>query len=209
MGKASSKLLRTNLNIPLIFTLSIIPDADILLEHSGLVQHRGPTHSIILAIIVFAPIIVIYRKKALPYLIALASHTLVGDFLSGGQFQLFWPVTTRQYGIGMSVTSQTGVVLELTAFLASLAIMMASRDLTGLVQSRVSNLILAVPTFTVILPVFLSYPMQVPAWLIPPHVIYLALFTASILIALPRTAKIIRAKLDPAQPGKRAHKETL
>ena len=189
MGKASSKLLKTNLNIPLVFTLSIIPDADILLEHSGLVQHRGPTHSIILSILVFAPILVFYRKKALPYLIALASHTLIGDFLLGGPFQLFWPVTTQQYGIGMSVTSQIGIILELTAFLASLAIMIASRDLTRLIQPRGSNLILAIPTFTVILPTFLSYPMQVPTWLIPPHVIYLALFTTSILIAIPRPRK--------------------
>jgi len=169
--------------------LSIIPDADILLQHFGLIQHRGPTHSIILSLIVFAPILVIYRKKALPYLIALASHALIGDFLLGGPFQLFWPLTTQQYGIGMSVTSQTGVVLELAVFLASLAIMIASRDLTGLIQPRVSNLTLAIPTFTVILPTFLSYPMQVPALLITPHVIYLAMFTTSILIAIPKATK--------------------
>jgi membrane-bound metal-dependent hydrolase YbcI (DUF457 family) len=179
--------------------LSIIPDADILFEHFGLIQHRGPTHSIVLSIIVFAPILAIYRKKALPYLITLASHALVGDFLLGGRFQLFWPLTTQQYGIDVSITSQIGLTLELAAFLASLIIMIASRDLTALIQPRISNLILAIPTFTVILPTFLSYPLQVPTWLIPPHLIYLALFSASIVIAIPKAVRITRKVLDPTQ----------
>ena len=187
--------------------MSIIPDADILFEHLGIIQHRGPTHSIILSIIVFAPILAIYRKKALPYLLALAQHALIGDFVLGGRFQLLWPITTQYYGIGVSVTSQTGVILELTAFLASLAIMIASRDLIRLIQPRVSNLTLAIPTFTVILPTFLSYPMQVPTWLITPHIIYLAMFSTSILIAIPKAAKIIRIKLDPARSRKDDNKE--
>jgi hypothetical protein len=188
--------------------LSIIPDADILLEHSGLVQHRGPTHSIILSLIVFAPILVVYRKKALPYLIALASHALIGDFVLGGRFQLLWPITTQYYGIGVSVTSQIGLTLELTAFLASLIIMVAALDLATLIRPRVSNLVLAIPTFTVILPTFLSYPMQAPTWLIPPHIIYLAMFSTSILIAIPKAAKIICTKLDPARSRKDDNKET-
>jgi membrane-bound metal-dependent hydrolase YbcI (DUF457 family) len=191
--------LGTNLNIPLIFTLSIIPDADILLQHFGLIQHRGPTHSIVLSIIAFAPVLIIYRKKALPYLMALAQHTLIGDFMLGGRFQLFWPVTTEYYGTGTSVTDQTGAALECAFFLASVAMMLLTRDIVTLTQPHGSNLMLAIPTFTVILPTFLSYPMQVPALLITPHVVYLAMFTTSILVAIPKTAKIIRTKLDPAQ----------
>lgn len=187
--------------------MSIIPDADILFEHFGIIQHRGPTHSLILFIVVFVPVLAIYRKKALPYLIALASHALIGDFLLGGPFQLFWPLTTQQYGIGISITNQTAIILELAAFLTSLAIMAEPRDLTGLIQPRVSNLVLAIPTFTVILPTFLSYPMQVPTWLIPPHIIYLAMFSTSILIAIPKAAKIIRTKLDPARSRKDDNKE--
>jgi membrane-bound metal-dependent hydrolase YbcI (DUF457 family) len=198
LGKTSSKLLKTRINLPLIFTLSVISDADILLQHFGLIQHRGPTHSIVLTIIVFAPVLIIYRKKAVPYLVALASHTLIGDFLLGGQFQLFWPVTTQRYGIGLNVTSQAGITLELTVFLASLIIMIATRDLAALLKPRASNLILAIPTFTVILPTFLSYPIQVPTWLITPHVIYLVMFSTSILIAMPKIIKNICTKLAGA-----------
>jgi hypothetical protein len=113
----------------------------------------------------------------------------------GGRFQLLWPITTQYYGIGVSVTSQTGLTLELTAFLASLIIMVAARDLATLIRPRVSNLVLAIPTFTVILPTFLSYPMQVPTWLIPPHIIYLAMFSTSILIAIPKAMGKIRTRL--------------
>jgi len=164
--------------------LSIIPDADILLEHLGIIQHRGPTHSIILTIIVFAPALIIYRKKALPYLIAMASHTLIGDFLLGGQFQLLWPITTQHYGIGMSITDLTGTGLECTLFLLSVATMLLTHDMTTLTQPHASNLILAIPTFTVLLPTFLSYPMQTPTLLIPPHLAYLIMFSTALLITI-------------------------
>jgi hypothetical protein len=120
----------------------------------------------------------------------------------GGRFQLFWPVTTEYYGTGASVTDQTGAALECAFFLASVAMMLLTRDIVTLTQPHGSNLMLAIPTFTVILPTFLSYPMQVPALLITPHVVYLAMFTTSILVAIPKTAKIIRTKLDPAQSRK-------
>jgi hypothetical protein len=98
----------------------------------------------------------------------------------------------------LNVTSQAGITLELTVFLASLIIMIATRDLTALLKPRASNLILAIPTFTVILPTFLSYPIQVPTWLITPHVIYLVMFSTSILIAMPKAIKNICTKLAGA-----------
>lgn len=135
-----------------------------------------------------------YRKRAVPYLLALAQHTLIGDFLLGGPFQLLWPVSTQNYGIGMSITSQLGQALELAAFLVAIAMMIATRDLAAFMKPRKSNLILAVPAFTVILPTFISYPMQVPTLLIAPHVIYLAMFTASILAVILKAVKRNRAK---------------
>jgi hypothetical protein len=160
--------------------------------------------------IAFAPFLVIYRKKALPYLVALASHALIGDFLLGSPFQLLWPITTQRYGIGWGITSQLGMALECACFVATLAIMIATRDVARLMRPRASNLILTIPVFTVILPTVLSYPMQVPALLITPHVVYLAMFTTSILIAIPKTAKIIRTKFQ-ILPNleKTTHKEIL
>jgi len=45
-------------------------------------------------------------------------------------------------------------------------------------------LLLAIPTFTVLLPIFLSYPLQVPGLLVLPHLVYMVLFLASISISI-------------------------
>jgi membrane-bound metal-dependent hydrolase YbcI (DUF457 family) len=98
LGKGSSKALRTKLNIPILLVLSILPDVDIIYDFiNGTEIHRGPTHSIVVAALAFIPIFIIYRKKAIPYFLALISHPLLGDFFIGGKLQLFWPLSTNQY----------------------------------------------------------------------------------------------------------------
>ena len=67
-GKATSKLAQVDLNVPLLFALSIIPDIDLLVP--GL-KHRGPTHSIVILCLLSLPAFVLYRKKATPYLVCL------------------------------------------------------------------------------------------------------------------------------------------
>ncbi|MCL5949730.1 MAG: hypothetical protein M1490_04560, partial [Candidatus Bathyarchaeota archaeon] len=96
LGKTSSKLLKTKINIPLIMVLSMIPDMGLLII-PGL--HSGPTTSILSALIVFVPIFFVYGKKAVPYFIALISHSLIADFLIGGQIMLFWPLSHAEFGL--------------------------------------------------------------------------------------------------------------
>lgn len=188
LGKASAKALKTNPNVPLLFVLSILPDVDILAEHvSGLhelLPHRGPLHSVFMMLIVFIPIFAVYRKRALPYFIALVSHALIGDYLTGGNLQLFWPLTSQTFGTATSIISAENITLELMLFISSIALLLVTRDLFVLVRPRLSNLILAVPTFTVLFPIFLSYPLQVPVLLVLPHLVYTVLFLASISISV-------------------------
>jgi len=172
-------MLKTNLNIPLALTLSVIPDIDILIPN---LEHRGPTHSIIMAFIVFIPIFAIYHRRATPYFIALISHPLICDYIVGGQIQLFWPLTTQHYGMGISIISPTNITMEWIIFLTSTIIMIKAKDTTMLFQPHNSNLILTIPTFTVLLPAILSFPLNVPLPLIPPHLIYTAIFITSITI---------------------------
>jgi membrane-bound metal-dependent hydrolase YbcI (DUF457 family) len=190
LGKASAKPLKTNLNVPLAVTLAVIPDLDILLENvNGLAQilpHRGPMHSFLAMLIVFIPIFAVYRKKAIPYFIALVQHPLIGDYLTGGKLQLFWPITSQQFGTATSIFSTQNITLELMLFVSSIALLLVTRDLFVLFQPHRSNLILAIPTFTVLLPIFLSYPLQVPVWLILPHLIYTVIFLAVITTELIR-----------------------
>jgi len=190
LGKPSAKILKVNLNIPLILVLSIIPDIDILFGVSEF--HRGPTHSIIAALIVFIPVFAIYRRKAVPYFLALASHSLVGDFFIGGNIMLFWPLSSNLYGnfwFYISIWNPINIILEWTLFAISTIIMFKTRDLFLFFQNRKSNLLLTIPIITVLLPTFVSYPLQVPILLIPPHLFYLVLFSVSVLIVILRIFK--------------------
>ena len=187
LGKPSAKLLKVNLSIPLLLVLSIIPDIDILFMPQ---MHRGPTHSIITAVLVFIPFFIVYRQKAVPYFIALISHSLIGDFLVGGRVMLFWPLTRAEFGLHelgsyyITIENPVNVAFEIILFLAATAIMLKTRDILQFFQNKKSNLVLIIPILTVLLPSVISYPLDVPVLLAFPHMFYLVLFSASVLMVL-------------------------
>lgn len=186
LSKTTGKLLNVNFNIPLILVLSIIPDIDIIFEF--LLKspiHRGPTHSIITAILVLIPPFLLYKHKATPYFAALTSHSLIGDLLIGGQVQLLWPLSTSEFGFPyLNIYSSINIALEFTLFIIALIIMLKTRDILRFFRNNKLNLTLAIPIFTVLLPTFASYPLQVPPLLVLPHLFYLVLFSISVLIVL-------------------------
>ena len=184
ISKPTASRLKLGLSIPTALVLSIIPDIDIL---AGEGFHRGPTHSLIAATLVFIPLFYLYRKKALPYLLALISHSLIGDLIVGGGIQLFWPIYLNEVSISpplpkIAITSPTNIALELILFTAASIIMLKAGDFRTFLQPHKSNLLLTIPVATVLLPTFLSYPLTVPTALIPPHLFYLILFIISVLI---------------------------
>jgi len=193
LGKASAKLLKVNLNIPLILVLSVIPDIDILVDFILKSEiHRGPTHSIIAAVVVFIPFFVLYRQKAMPYFAALASHSLIGDFLIGGQIQLLWPLSTNEFGLHelgfpyINIYNPINIALEFTLFALAIIVMLKTHDLFRFFRKNKLNLILIIPIFTVLLPTFVGYPLHVPILLVLPHLFYLVLFSVSVLIIIAR-----------------------
>jgi membrane-bound metal-dependent hydrolase YbcI (DUF457 family) len=173
-------------NIPLLFVVSVISDIDLLIL--GL-EHRGPTHSLILLSLLFLPIFMLYGKRATPYFIAVIQHSILGDYLIGGGIQLLWPATLDWYGIGIKITSLTNILIEWTFFLTSLTIMLKAKDAWKLFQHHPSNLLLSIPVFTVLLPTLLSFPLSVPIELIIPHLTYLTIFAFSILTDLKSSKK--------------------
>jgi len=185
-SKVSAKLLKTEINIPLILTLSVLPDIDILIPF---IEHRGPTHSVLVTFVVFLPLFTVFRKKAVPYFLALLQHSLISDYITGGQIQLLWPVTTRYYGMEIGIKSQTNMAIEWIAFFTATIVMFKAKDLATLFQPHNSNLILTIPTLTVLLPTFSSFPLDVPQWLIPTHLIYMLIFSASIIIDISQILK--------------------
>ena len=179
-GKATGKLLNVNVNLPLLFLASIIPDIDLLIP--GL-QHRGPTHSLIISIIIFIPFVAYYGKKAIPYFIALTQHSLIGDYITSGGIQLLWPINSIYYcSLEIQLISLTNIFLEWIFFLTAFTILIKTRDAWKLFQPHSSNLLLSIPTFTVLLPTLLSFPQYVHPALIIPHLTYLTIFAISILI---------------------------
>jgi membrane-bound metal-dependent hydrolase YbcI (DUF457 family) len=184
LGKASARTLKTKLNVPLALVLSILPDSDIALEHLGIpfLEHRHITHSIIVSAIVFVPFFLVYRKTAVSYFLALIQHALIGDYLTG-QVWLLSPFG-QDYSLRVGIESPFNIGLEWTVFVLSLVIMFRTDDLLNFFQQQKWNLALAIPTFTVLLPTFLSVPLEVPIWLIPPHVALTLLFFASILVSV-------------------------
>jgi hypothetical protein len=137
-----------------------------------------------MASIVFIPIFVLYHKNALPYFTALIQHSLLSDYIAGGKVQLLWPITPQTFGLELSIKSPANIIIEWLSFLTAIFIMIKTKDTHSLLQPNNSNLILAIPTFTVLLPTFLAFPLEVPTPLIPPHIIFLILFLASLSIDL-------------------------
>lgn len=186
-GRASSKFLKVNLNIPLLFLVSVLPDLDLLIPG---IEHRGPTHSIIFLCILSLPALMIYKKRVVPYFTALAQHSLIGDYLTGDGVKMLWPAASNWYGAGIKMTSLTNISLEWIFFLICLTIMFKTRDAWTLTQHHPSNLLLSVPFLTILLP-FFKFPMPIPLELIIPHIAYLTLFTVSLLIDLKFSLKTI------------------
>jgi len=149
---------------------------------------------------VFIPIFAIYRRKAIPYFLALIQHPLIGDYIAGSPLQLLWPLTTQYYGMGIGIKSQTNITIEWLIFLASMTIMLKTKDIMTFFQPRNSNLILSIPTFTVLLPTFLAFPLEVPPILILPHLVFVILFLTSILIDLRKILLI--PSVNPTQKAR-------
>lgn len=156
------------------------------------IKHRGATHSVIVAFLVFIPFFIFYRKKSVPYFLAFLSHFLLSDFVAGGRIQLLWPLTFQHYGLEISIRSFANITLEWILFLAAMIIMLKTRDIAVFFKPLKSNLVLIVPLSTLLLPALLSLPVQpflwitldAPIMLILPHLILAFLLLAAILTYL-------------------------
>ena len=179
-GKIASKSLAVKINLPLLFLASVFPDIDLLIP--GL-EHRGPLHSVVVFCFLFIPMFLLYKKRAVPYFVAVIQHSIIGDFLTGGT-QLLWPVSLDMYGLGIGIDSLTNIALEWVLFIISIIIMFKAKDMLSLLKRHPSNLILFIPLVTVLLPSVITFPLYVPLVLLIPHLVYLFLFVFSIFVNL-------------------------
>ncbi|HLN44597.1 MAG TPA: metal-dependent hydrolase [Candidatus Sulfotelmatobacter sp.] len=186
VAKASASKLKTPLNMPLLLTASIIPDIDLILYSLGL-DHRGPTHSLITIIAFTIPLLILYKKTFIPYFAAITSHTLIGDYFTGGT-QLLWPITNQTYtALHFKVNTPTYALLELIPFTISIAIMVKKGDLQKIITDK-HKIALIMPIGATVGPVLVAsqnFNLQLnnvlPVSLILPSLFYLTIFSYSII----------------------------
>ena len=187
-GKGSTKLLKTNLNLPLLLVASVLPDFDLVLRaFIPNLMHRGPTHSVIALTILTIPFFIIYGKQAIPYYAALLSHSLIGDFFTGG-IEMLWPLSQEWFGnLAIEIGSSADVLAELSLFTLATAIMYKAKDLKSLLKPKNSNLLLLIAFGAVLGPMLaIRYESDtaLPTLLVIPSLFWLALFSYSIVVRL-------------------------
>jgi hypothetical protein len=132
------------------------------------------------------PFFIVYRKRAAPYYAALLSHSLIGDYFTGG-VELFWPLSHSWFGVDIGVTSMTSVTIELVLFALTLVFLVGTRDIKELLRPGNHNLVLFIAFGAVLGPLFQfgrGYEQFLPSLLVLPSLFYLGLFAYSMFIDL-------------------------
>jgi len=187
-GKGSSRLLKTKISVPLLMAVSVIPDIDLLLEivNPALFMHRGLTHSVITYTVLMIPFFVLYRRQAIPYYVVLLSHSLIGDFFTGG-IEAFWPLSQDWFGNKlMAIGRPLDVAAELTLFVVATSIMFKAGDLRALLRPKVRNSVLLIAFGAVLGPMLSVGEIEsnFPGLLVGPSLFWIALFGYSIFLGL-------------------------
>ena len=179
-----SKITKTKINLALIFTVSVLPDLDILL--SNYLTHRGPTHSLLFSLLAFTLFFMIYRKKAIPYFVVLISHLLIGDIYGPTRgVQLFWPFSAEWITIAfISNLSLLSIGFELTLFTLAIVIVFVNKDFKKSFFHNSKRIHWLIPFGTVsgsLLIGVLNTTYNLPLVLLIPSLIYLAIFSLPII----------------------------
>ena len=117
------KYTRERLIVPLVLLVSMAPDFDFFFRR--FIIHRGPTHSLLVAVALFVPLILILRGGYV-YFAALLSHLIADYFVANYErMQLFWPLTTAGFAapsyLRLSGVAET--IVEVGLFIIMLAML--------------------------------------------------------------------------------------
>ena len=143
VGRIFGRLTGEEINISLVWLLSMVPDLDLLVH--GL-DHRGPSHSVVVAFVVFAPLLLFRFRKSIIYFAVLVTHSLIGDYFTG-EVMLLWPFSHEGFVSPyiVSMRSPLEVYLELALFVIFLGVFLFMRDFEKLLKGRAESLLLLIP----------------------------------------------------------------
>lgn len=205
IGRILNKFTEERQNIPALWTLSLLPDIDLLIP--GL-EHRGPTHSIIIALIIFIPLLLIRARKTAPWFAALATHSLIGDYITDKGIKLFWPISSEwvKYENTIMMGTEFETYVELALFFMIIITLIVLKDYNHLFDSDWRNIVLFIPLCTVFLPIMFKYPVDIPRVLIIPHLILLSIMALSFTMSIITMASTInRGKANtPPEKGQKS-----
>jgi len=139
---------RGKLFIPAVLMLGVMPDVDLLLEDFGVVHHTF-THSLFFWFTLFAPFMLVSRRKVIPYFVAVVQHFAFGDFFVG-KVMLFWPFSPLYLGFKLTMPSILGVTLEIAGLLLATRIIYFNGDLKRLLTVDTHNTPMFFPLFALL-----------------------------------------------------------
>ena len=161
-GKRNRKLF-----IPMVLMLGIMPDIDLFLRGFSVFHHTF-THSFFFWLILFVPFLIIYRRKSVPYFVAVAQHFAFGDFLVGN-VMILWPFSQSYFGFNIAMLSMLDVALETVGLLLAAGISYFNSDLKRMLSIDIHNVLMFLP----LLALLASMLIFAVDWSIIPLVAYI------------------------------------
>jgi LexA-binding, inner membrane-associated putative hydrolase len=95
LNQTVSKKWKLSYSLPLLFCASILPDLDFIL--SPVIVHHTVTHSLTFWTAICLGLIIKMRINGVPYAMAILSHFLVGDIITGNP-TLFYGFSNQTFG---------------------------------------------------------------------------------------------------------------
>jgi len=176
-GRLSGKGLKTKTITPLLFAVSTLPDVDLFLKPYGIV-HRGPLHAPFTLLCFSLPFLMVYQRRALPYIVSVFQHLLFGDFIIASSM-LLWPFSSRFYGLRFRLGGSLDLTLELVGFVLSLWLLFRLGDARQVFSSEKWNVAMVFCGAVIFLSVFYGIGIPVPLVLVPLHFVFLVLAAVS------------------------------
>ncbi len=170
---------RGKLFVPVVLMLAVLPDVDLFFGSFG-VEHHTFTHSLFFWVVFFVPVLVVYRRRFIPYFVAVVQHFAFGD-LFVGEVMLFWPFSFSYFGFNNAMMSGFNVGLETAGLLLAAAVLYFSGDLKRLLSVDVRNVLMFFP-FLALVTSMLFFAVDVPIVPLVVHILSSKLF-ASIVFA--------------------------
>lgn len=145
---------RGRLFMSIVMTLGVLPDVDLFLRGFG-VLHHSFTHSLFFWFILSVPFFVVYRRRVVPFLVAVVQHFAFGDLLFG-IVMIAWPFSQSFFGLGIAMPSTLDIVFEIGGLLLAGGVSFFNGDLKRILSVSSASLLMLLP-FLALLVSMLSF----------------------------------------------------